>query len=294
MDEELKSENTKVESRSEDIDLFEIYKIILQFKPTLITTTILITLIGVIYSLLATPVYKAEVLMLSAQNEQSSSMSALASRAGGLAALAGINLGMTDSNTATSLAILKSRSFTEEFINNEKLMPILFEESWDKENEKWQDEPPSSWDAFFVFSGVRTVSWDIDSGLINLSFEWSDPVLAASIANNLVLSVNEHIRKQAIEETNKSIFFLEEQLKQTSLVNAQTVLFNLIEEQTKNIMLANVREEYAFKVIDYAIAPQQRISPKRKQIVFISLLLGIVLGMIIALGRNYLTNKEPA
>ena len=103
----------------------------------------------------------------------------------------------------------------------------------------------------------------------------------------MISDLNNHIRQEAIEEIQKNIFFLEQQLKLTNQVNAQSVMFGLIEEQTKNIMLANVREEYAFKVIDPAVSPEMKIKPMRKNILIIGFIVGIFIGFLSVLLRNY-------
>ena len=111
--------------------------------------------------------------------------------------------------------------------------------------------------------------------------------MAAEWANDMVAYLNNHIRKQAIDETTKSIFFLEQQLQETSKIEAQTVIYNLIEEQTKNIMLANVREEYAFKIIDPAVVPDMKSKPQRRKIVIFGLLLGVVFGSLLVFVKDY-------
>ena len=58
----------------------------------------------------------------------------------------------------------------------------------------------------------------------------------------------------------------------------ENVIYNLIEEQTKNIMLANVREEYAFKIVDPAIVPEIRVRPARRKIAIMGLLVGLLFG----------------
>ena len=126
--------------------------------------------------------------------------------------------------------------------------------------------------------------------MIHFSIEWSDPILAAAWANNMINDLNNHIRKQAIEEIEKNIFFLQEQSSLTNQVNAQSIIFSLIEEQTKNIMLANVREEYAFKIIDPAYPPLNRFKPKRREIAVSGFFLGIFISFLIILLKEFLAN----
>jgi len=51
-------------------------------------------------------------------------------------------------------------------------------------------------------------------------------------------------------------------------------------------MLANVRVEYAFTVIDPAVPPERRISPRRSLYVLVGALLGFTLGISAAYLRS--------
>ncbi|WP_306462760.1 GNVR domain-containing protein, partial [Klebsiella pneumoniae] len=65
----------------------------------------------------------------------------------------------------------------------------------------------------------------------------------------------------------------------------RTVLYKLIEEQAKTIMFAEVRDEYVFKTIDPALAPEEKAKPKRALICVLGTLLGGMLGVAIVLVR---------
>jgi len=56
-------------------------------------------------------------------------------------------------------------------------------------------------------------------------------------------------------------------------------MYDLIEQETKTLMLANARTEYAFTIVDPAVAPEVRIQPKRT----LMALGGLVAGLLIAL-----------
>ena len=145
----------------------------------------------------------------------------------------------------------------------------------------------------YVTENIIDYTIDRRTGLIYFTVDWDDPNIAAEWANNIINDLNNHIRQQAIEEIEKNIFFLEQQLKLTTQVNAQSVMFSLIEEQTKNIMLANVREEYAFKIIDPAVRPEMKIKPKRTNILIMGFIVGIFIGFLSVLLRNFY-DKELA
>jgi uncharacterized protein involved in exopolysaccharide biosynthesis len=272
----------------------DLYRAINAFKLYFCIPLILSTLLALIYALIATPTYRAEVTMNSAQ-EEGDSLGRLAGGYSQLANLAGFSLPQSsEDKTQTALAILKSRIFIEAFVKQRGIRPILFESQWNQEKLTWfDDQEPSPWQTYQIIMGnIIQVVIDRRTQLISFTVDWSDPELAAEWANSMIADLNSHVRNQTIEETQKSIYFLEQQLEITSQIGAQNVIYNLIEEQTKKIMLANVRTEYAFKIIDPAVVPEMKYKPSRTRIVIIGFVIGMTLGFILVLLRNYFTQNK--
>jgi LPS O-antigen subunit length determinant protein (WzzB/FepE family) len=71
----------------------------------------------------------------------------------------------------------------------------------------------------------------------------------------------------------------------------QTIFYQLIEEQTKTLMLAEIGDEYALKTLSAAKVPEEKSKPKRALIVVLGTLLGGMLAMMIVLVR-YFSRKE--
>lgn len=262
----------------EPINWREYWRALVEHKKLIGIITAASTVLATATAFLMTPVYRAEVLLAPASEERADSLSSLASQFGDLTALAGVNLGTNKDKTAESIAALKSRSLSVAFIDKENLKPILFPGRWSVESKRWKDQDyvPTDWEAFEVFDeDIRTVSHDKKTGLVVLAIEWRDPALAAKWANSLVKQVNTRLRNEAIEEAEKSIAYLEKQLRSTSSVEIQQAIYRLMEVQAKKKMIANAREEYAFSVIDPAVAPEERSKPKRGLIVAIGLLAGL-------------------
>ena len=99
--------------------------------------------------------------------------------------------------------------------------------------------------------------------------------------------MNYHAKRRAIVEARNSISFLEKELQTTSIINAQTILYNLIEQQTAKIMMANVRDEFVFKVIDPAVIPRRAETKPTLMFILIGMTLGIFFGSFLAISVNY-------
>ncbi len=70
----------------------------------------------------------------------------------------------------------------------------------------------------------------------------------------------------------------------------QSVFYQLIEEQTKTLMLAEVSDEYVFKTLSPARVEEQKSKPKRI-VVVLGFILGGFLSLLVVLFR-YFTSKK--
>jgi uncharacterized protein involved in exopolysaccharide biosynthesis len=61
----------------------------------------------------------------------------------------------------------------------------------------------------------------------------------------------------------------------------------MIEQQMQKIMLANIRDEFIFKIIDTAVVPKHAETKPILMVVFIGLILGIFLASFLAISTNY-------
>jgi len=307
------------------ISLTEIWQILTAQKKLILTITGIMVVVALLIAVLTTPTYRASALLAPALSEKEMSpvLGRLSGQLGGLAGLAGISLGETG-GTVEALAILTSRAFTENFLVEENILPDLYEDMWNPESQAWyprrqsslgqivtalrrwlaeisgdrgfQDPStlppgPSMEAAVKQFNEIRQVNEDPKTQLVTLSVEWKDPEKAAQWVDLLIKRLNETTRQEAIAQAEKSIRFLEQEVRRTSNADIQTALYSLIESQMKKAMLANVNEEYSFRVIDPAVVPERRSSPKRALIVILGLFAGLALGIFIALFRQ---NPESA
>jgi len=268
--------------------IYELWGDVLKRKWLLIASVICFGVIGIAVAFVSKPIYRAEIVMTIADTQdQEGLLGSLASNLGGFAALLPSSVS-TRGAKDESLAVLLSRSFTKDFVESQNMMPVLFADHWDDKSGKWldSDKPPTMNDAYRRFDNViRGVEEDRLKGLIMLSIEWYDPELAAAWANLMVEQVNERIRVAAINEAELSLKYLKNELEKTSIVDLQQAIYGLIQGQVNNIMLANIRKEYAFKVIDPAVASNYDdfVSPRRLLLICAAILAGFLVGGFLAL-----------
>jgi uncharacterized protein involved in exopolysaccharide biosynthesis len=228
--------------------------------------------------------YEAKVVLSVVSKESSGGVSELAGRLGGLASLAGIGLsGNAEKDEA--IAVLRSDGIIAKYIETNQLLPVLFQEVWDASAESWKVPPgeePTLWKATRKFvDDIRDVSSNTESNLVTLTIKWRDPLVAAKWANDLIKLVNEHQRARAIEESERHIQYLKEQVSRTAEVEARQVIYEVMQGEINKVMLARGREEYAFRVVDPAVPPEDPYSPRPILWTVASLFVGFVLSCFV-------------
>jgi len=300
--------------QDDEINFVELWRTIWAGKLTIISISIVFAVISIFYALSKPNIYRASVILTSASSEGSSGgLGALAGQFGGLASMAGINLGSGGNDkTKLALEIIKTRSFLESFISKHNLLvPIMAATNWDIStnslvfndevydhvNQKWVREvkapktpEPSLWEAYNKFSEFLFISQEKKSSIILIDIEYLSPTLAQQWLSWLIEDLNALMRQQEIDETKASISYLKKELEGIEFAAMEAVFYQLIEEQTKNLMLINAKPEYVLKTIDPAQVPEIKAKPKRGLIVFLGIILGMMLSTLIVLIRK---NKQP-
>ncbi len=290
----------QVSSRDDEIDLRELWGVIWQGKWIVVTTTFIFAVASVFYALSLPNLYKSEALLAPAEENSGGGLAGLAGQFGGLASLAGVNLG-GGGNDKTSLAleVLKSRKFISHFIQkHDLLVPLMAANGWNREKDelsidgddydvvekKWvravsppYQPKPSTLEAYGQFNKFLKMSQDKETGFISLGVEFYSPILAKEWVDWLVEDINAAVKARDVGEAQRSIKYLTSQLEKTSIADMQAVFFELIEKQTKTVMFAEVRDEYVFKTIDPAIASERKSKPNRLLVVVFGVLLGEIL-----------------
>ena len=304
------------QSVDDEIDLRELWNALWEGKTQIAAITSVFAIASIVIALMLPNIYRSEALLAPAAESEGGGLAALAGQFGGLASIAGINLsdGATDP-TVVALEVLKSRRFVKSFINKHQLLlPLMAADGWtatsdtlefdndiyDIDNQEWVRNvsaplkpKPSDIEAYeFFMDDVLSVSQDKKSGLVTIAIEFYSPSLAKQWVDWLVTDLNDYMRAKDLNNAERTISYLNEQLNSTSIADMQTIFFQLIEEQTKTIMLANVRQDYVLEVIDPAVVPEKEAKPKRAMICVLITLLGGFISVFFVLIRHFSRKTE--
>ena len=278
--------------RYEQILLVDIWRAVWRRKWIFLGTLFVCLLFALILALTLDPYYRAEVVVSPVTDTRDgSALASMAGRLGGITSL--IGLPVASNAQAEAIALLKSRALARAFIEENELVPVLYSEHWDEAAGGWSaevaEDPPSTSDAVNLFTrSIRKVIEDNKTNMVSLRIEWRDPQQAADWANALIDRINLELRQLSIAEAEKSIKYLQEQAELTSNVDLDKAIYQLVQEQVSRIMLANVREEYGFRVIDPAVAPEENdiAGPNRLAILILGLFGGGIAGLLLVLLRE--------
>jgi uncharacterized protein involved in exopolysaccharide biosynthesis len=281
----------------EQILLIDVWRAISRRRWSFLLAVVTVQAMALAVAFLLTPYYRAEALIAPVvENQSGSALSSMVGQLGGLASL--VSMPVASNSRAEALAILKSRALARQFILENELVPVLFEEQWDATANAWSSEvsedPPSVTDAVNFFNrNVRKVIEDPKTGMVSVRIEWKDRLQAADWANALVDSVNQAMRERTIAEAQESIQYLKDEAQRTSIVELEQAIYQLVQEQVSTIMLAHVRDEYAFQVIDPAVPAEagDYAGPNKLAIAALGLFGGIMAGIFLVLLRERATAR---
>jgi uncharacterized protein involved in exopolysaccharide biosynthesis len=298
------------------VGFISIFKQFIRYKWAVIIILSVVAGTSVWVSLKMPNVYMTTGIYAPATDKKSG-LSGLGSQIGGLASLAGINLSSGGAVDKTDLAIelLRSKDFIARFIGKYDLkVPLMAAKGWDQTQDvivldpkiydpqakRWMRNPialrvaePTLLEAAEQFGKQLEVSKDKTTSMVKISFQFYSPQLTKKWVDLLVMEVNDEIRNRDIEESQASIKYLNEQLALITISDIRDSVIQIIQDQTKTLMLTNIRKEYVLKTVDPAFIPEEKFKPRRAIIVLMSCFSAFLFLMFIAYVKSIvLIQKE--
>lgn len=292
-------------SQRDEIGFSYLVSRLLASKWLIIAITLAAAIFSVYFTLSLRNIYRAQVILAPATN--SAGLSQLAGgNLRGLASMVGASLGSNLNEKSTlALEVLQSRKFISSFVAKRQIVvPLMAAKEfdpatgtlhidalkYDEKTSKWHIRnvngefgPPSDWIIYETFKDLLEVETNDLTGITTVAIEFYSPILAKTWANWIVADLNDEMRAIDTDAARASIAFINEQVNQTRLVGLQQVFYRLIEEQTQNLMLAHVQQEYVFKVIDPAVVPERKVGPKRSLLCIAITLGGFCIALLLIL-----------
>ncbi len=268
------------EEFDDEINLLDYIRILYKYKILISSIIIVSVITTVITSLLAIEIYQSTAAIIPASPQQErSELSALASRFGVSRAPA--------TSTTELVRLLNSTILMEMVIKKHNLLKLFFK---DNKDVKAMPENIREWEGIEKLKNIFKVNQVQNTGIIEIAVEYKDPKTSTDLINYILDELTDYMSSEAkrVADTNKN--YLESLIDKNADPLIRQKIYSLIAQQIEISMMAEVKENFAFKVLDPPKIPVYRIRPERtKSVIFafiISSLIGIALAFIIEYWKN--------
>jgi uncharacterized protein involved in exopolysaccharide biosynthesis len=221
-------------------------------------------------SLIMTPVYESRAVIVPA--------GALSKDQGAATGFLAMQFGFVPPVTPASVEIvnlLKSNNLRERLIRRHGLLPLFFT----KESMRGKTENQLMWDGMRYLEKRTTVNFAQKDNLITLSCRYKDPGKARELVASMLTELNDYMSGEAKRVADMNRKYLEAQVEKTSDPFIKAKIYTLIAQHIETSVMAEAKENFAFKVLDPPRVPDKRISPKRMLMVLAMFVVSLFVGI---------------
>jgi uncharacterized protein involved in exopolysaccharide biosynthesis len=267
--------------------------------------------IAATYLHLATYRYVAEMRVSPVQGSGAEGLSSKLGQLGGLAAAAGVSIPDSAGGSSFRLYVeaLQSRDIADRLVTDGVLMRQAFEREWDPVQRRWR-RPDSAIRLiaapFKALLGVPAYDWHpptadrmkeflqknvlIDQNpktpVVTITMLHENPAFAMRLLTELNATVDDMLRQRTLLRTNDYIAYLSAKLGTVTLQEQRNAITNALGEQERIKMAASSTRPFAAEMFEAPSVSDRPLSPAPYKILAIALLLGIAVGVVLALLRR--------
>lgn len=300
-------------NHDDEIDIRELFKVLMKGKWTIISTTSFFSIIGVIYSLSLPNIYASKALLASSIT---SNNSGIVQNYSSLASITGIDLPQDyKTNEGQAIEKLNSFSFFEDyFLPNIFLPDLMAFKSWDPvssspeyDNEiynvdasSWvrnfsypQKLAPTAQESYEVFKNKHFfIEKDIKTNFVTIKIKHQSPYIAQEWIKIIVDQINGYYRDKDKNEAEKASSYLNNILMKANFSEIKQVIASLLQQETQKLTLIEANEFYVYEYIDPPAIMEKKSEPNRAYICIIVSMLGLILSIFIVLAWHYLFGEK--
>lgn len=270
------------------IDLWSIATTLGEEKKFISILTGLIVVITAIVSLIMAPIFAAKAtFIVPAPSVGGSAAQAMANLGGLMGGGAASLLGGGKSPDEMYMEFLKSQTIADGLIAKFELQKRYEKDSLAKTRKALKEN--------------TLITSNKKAGLISVLVEDPDPQFSADLANAYIAALKEMLRNFAAGEARQRQQYYEDQLirAKTELMGTTDYREMKVRESVLSVMMNQYEvatldsaRESVIQVAEPAIAPEQRLKPKRIIMVLIAAVGGLLFSILIALGRRKLSQLK--
>ena len=237
---------------NKQIDILDVLLILAKHKKFIFFTTLIVSIIAVIYAIIVPQIWTSTATILPIDNEVSS-FSFSSSLSGLQSSLLGKSFNSSGTNLVT---VMNSRTFSEDAINKFDLIDYF--------NITVQDSLVKMHEALDNFgSEMRTIVLDEESGLIMITINSKDKYLSAKIANYFVTKIENYNLTTSRSKGREKREFIERRLADVKqeIDDLSTVMLNFQKEN--KVLLLNEQVKAVIEIFAKLEAEKRTIKMER-------------------------------
>ncbi|MEW6602070.1 MAG: Wzz/FepE/Etk N-terminal domain-containing protein [Nitrospirota bacterium] len=259
------------EEVNDETNLLEYIDIMVSHRILIIITVVVAVAAAAVISILTPKTYEARaVIMPVAQMQDQNGMNAVA-----------LQLGITarqTSNASELFSLLHSNILMERVVTKNSLVPVLLGKAAAGKNENEQ-----LWDSIrYLKNTIYKATDNRRDGTIELSVQFRDPQMSTMILTSILTELTDYMSSEAkrVADTNKQ--YLESLIDKNSDPLIKQKIYALIARQIEISMMAEVKENFAFKVLDPPRIPDKSVRPRILINIMLSFITSLLVGICLA------------
>lgn len=279
---------------NDEIDLRDILKVIWKRKFWIAGFVVAVCAVTVFIVVNMDNIYESKAVLRPSQNN-TNQMSSMASSLGGLASLAGINIGSSGNVSPYNAmnAILSDKDFIYAFVSKHKFEDKVIGDFEQRKN----DEDYNKNIKFFVSQSLNNAlsfSEDSKTGLITISFQNKDREFTKIFVDSILNDLSSAYRALEIKNLQERIDNYKSEIDKTNDITLKNKLADVVSGFIQNKVLSQAQEFYGFDIIikPSVADPIDKVKPKRAVICILAFFLSLCLSIFSALVFDVLNKQE--
>jgi len=272
--------------QEEEINLLDLIKVILKNLRLIGIIVGVVVVATAVISLIMTPTYESKAVIMPTSQQKDIGLGSMLAQQFGIA-------GPSSPQSSEIVSLLNSNILKEKIIKRFDLLRLLLGEDYEKlKKEKTENE--LMWAGIRALENITKVNFKQKDNTIEIVIGYKDPMIARDLVQYTLTELTDYmsIETKRVAETNKK--YLESQLEKTSDPLIKTKLYALIAQQIETAMMAEVKENFAFKILDAPRIPDKKSKPKRRSMVLVAFVTSLFIGIFAAFIREYVKRQQNA
>lgn len=300
--------------REDKIDLFALWQVIWRRRVLIayiVCTMVAMTALGALFM---PNIYTAQAIIMPVEKSGGGMAASLMEQMGGLPGL----IGLSEATSSTEIVLLlQSNVLREKILKDYNLIPAFVSRQRGGEKKAWKTGKEKGFTlnahsllfillepvipankkivkkdnvslGLLMLATTVKIDHNVMDRTVTISAESDDPVFAANMAHYFLTALNNHMSNEAkrVAAINKQ--YLEDQLLKTADPLIKQKIYNLIAQQVETSMMAEVKENFCFKIIDPPRVPDEKSGPQRSTMVVSSFLVSLFLAVVIVFFLEFL------